>query len=84
MKKLFLFLFLFSASIAIAQKKHTLTQRNLDELKTDLAKAERGLDMAKSKLEKVQNKVRLISQEKVESSEKTQPVLLMKIQFLKR
>ena len=70
MKKLFLIFFLFIASGAFSQNKHIVAQRNFDELKNDLAKAQKGLETAKSKLAKVQNTVTLIAQQKTEELQK--------------
>ena len=70
MKKIFLILFLFIASGAFSQKKHKVPQRNFDELKNDLAKAEKELETAKLKLAKVRNKVTFSAQQKTEQLQK--------------
>lgn len=64
MKKLLLIFLLPVCLLAQAQKKYTINQRNIDELKSDLSKAKKGLEMAKGKLAYVQKKCELIAQKK--------------------
>lgn len=70
MKLLSLVLFLFIGMHLSAQKKHGISQRNLDEQKKDLAKAQKGLEAAKLKLAKVQKTVTFIAQQKTEKLQK--------------
>ena len=78
MKLLLLVLFLFVGMHLSAQKKQGISQRNFDELKKDLVKAQKGLEAAKSKLVKVQNKVTLIAQQKTEQLNKNTSVFVNK------
>lgn len=90
MKKLFFFFLLFVAVNINAQKKLTITERNFAELKSDLAKAQQGLNMAKKKLAKVENTCKLIAQKKVNQLEKKEQAVinfdsvLTKIKYEKR
>lgn len=76
MKKILFVFLLFSSINTNAQKKHTITQRNLDELTTDLNKAQKGLKIAKGKLAHVETTCRLIAQQKTEDLQKTKGLLI--------
>ena len=89
MKKLLLIFLLPACLFTQAQKKKTINQRNIDELKNDITKAQKGLDMAKGKLAYVLKKCEFIAQKKKETLLKSGSVinadsLLNKIKEQKR
>ncbi len=89
MKKILLIFLLPFSLLTQAQKKKTINQRNIDELKNDIIKAQKGLDMAKGKLTHVQKKCEFIALKKKEALQKSRGVinadsLLNKIKEQKR